>query len=607
MDQARELWDAIVEHAGLDLKLYDHDLLLELADTLGLEAKTFQADLDRRGVTAQTLLQAVFRLVAPYAEMMSDILSFFARVGARATSDNLRIRFDFGSAGHDFDFALENFRDWETRFREVMTTIAVDEIDDLLALQLRHAFVARGLTYDIVGSRWSDFDPADESVAQWIGRETLLPLPRVPAVEDVGLRSFLERVWRILHAISQSKSDEPLLSTDDIHAIVRGAYLLSRNEAVLLERLAPMFAAMPFRNVETKALVEQLLEIFNLPVWKRRSELYSIWVGARLMTALGDATRVHVVDRTLVFAFGGTHLATVQLADGENLHVWCELRTEATAGVVGKGRKRRIQPDYVVLREPTSHANSAALVVECKQYLRQSRKGFADALIDYASNHTNSTIVLVNYGAATSAVLDKVGATHPTLLPRTHLIAMMRPQSTAAIAEFDALVRLLLPKVVPVASTAAVTHEMSPVSGTMSGALRLTWSGSADLDLHCWLSDANGMRGHVDYSSRTATLGLSRVELDRDVQTGGETETLSWDVASDIEVNFAVFAYTPDVDVVSASPTVEINLEGAVWMLQPTKLSGRWWNLFRIERGGSIRIWNSIANNPVEWSDHAKS
>lgn len=611
MDRAVELWDAIVEKAGLDLKLYDRDLLLEVAASLGIHADNFSDDLDRAGVPAQLLLETVLLSIAPYGSMLSEILAFFAAAGARASSGNLSVRFDFGTAGTAFEFDLTQFREWESQLREVLAKVAADEIDEMRAFQIRHAFILQGVTYRIAGSRWIDSPVEDETVAKWLARDpaSVGTLPPPPVIIDAELRSLLARVWALLRAANRDPG--AVLADADVRVIVRGAYLLRQEEALLLERLRPLYSDVRTSEVETRTLIEELYSVFNLPVWQRRSEFYSIWVGARLMGAFGDAIRVHVVDRTLVFAFGGSHLATIRLANGENLHVWCELRTEATAGVVGKGRKHRIQPDYVILREPTTHPASPALVVECKQYLAQSRSAFANALIDYASNHQVATIVLVNYGPTTGSVMEEVKKKRAEVVPRTHVIGTFRPRSDAALREFEELVGTLLPP--PTAPRAipdprpGVTVANPPMTApssaatTGSGKLRLSWSGNVDLDLHCWMTSADSHREHVHYSHRSASAGTATIVLDQDIRSGGGSETLAWECAEDVALDFAVFVYTPGAGLEPARPQVEVDALAGRWTLQPpVGQDGRWWNLFRIERGGSsIRMWNSVGATAV--------
>jgi hypothetical protein len=186
----------------------------------------------------------------------------------------------------------------------------------------------------------------------------------VPDVTDPDLAAFLARIWALLFAVSEPTlwEADPPLAPDDVRAIVRGAYLLREEAGSLLPRLIEVFGGVEQRTVDVNVVLEQLFEVFNLPIWSRRAELYSVWVGARLIGVFAAKARVHTTNRTLNFSFSGTHLATVRLSADSNFAIWCEVRTPAS-NLVGKGRVRAIQPDFLVMAEPTSHADSAVLVV----------------------------------------------------------------------------------------------------------------------------------------------------------------------------------------------------------------------------------------------------
>ena len=600
VDSAADLWQVFVQGAGLDVEGYDDQLLSELSENLKISSKDFARELDRSGITAETLLLHFLQLISPYAAMLQDILAFFARAGAQSSSENIRIRFEFDSVSDIFEFDLRNFKDWEARFHQVISRALEDEIDDLSALQLRHAFVVQGTTYQIDGSTWTNLTPPEVDIARWLVESqtnpaTLIALPPPPTVFNSELRALLGRAWRFLSTSAFKGINDPeehALSPDDIRTIIRGAYLLRTEEDSLLRRLREVFLGVQEIEVETTVIVEELIEIFNLPVWKRRSEFYSVWVGARLMTAFGEATRVHVVDQAIVFSFGGAHLATLPISREERFHVWCELRTQVS-GVIGKGRKRAIQPDYVVLCEPVSHPDSAVLVVECKQYLQQSRRGFAEALIDYANGHRRAEVVLVNYGPTTSSVLERVAEKDTSLLTRTRLIGKLRPGSQTAIHEFEELVRDVAVRYGRGAELVTLPNE---VPKSLRGTLRLSWLTDVDLDLHCWITDGQGERQHIHYANQLGELGGSRVELDQDVRSGGDVETLTWERADSVSLDFAIHAFSQGSDIGLAKPRVEVHVNDFVWIIQPPKGQlGTWWKLFRLEQVGSqICIWNSI-------------
>lgn len=87
--------------------------------------------------------------------------------------------------------------------------------------------------------------------------------------------------------------------------------------------------------------IEDIFEFLDLPIWKQRHELYSVWVGIKTLKILQTkfTLRVHSVENKLVFSFSGTHLATIDNLL-PNIHIWSELRSPLS-NPIGKFRKRR--------------------------------------------------------------------------------------------------------------------------------------------------------------------------------------------------------------------------------------------------------------------------
>jgi hypothetical protein len=605
---SRELWDAIAVRAGLDESGYDSDLVAELAAALSISSTNLRNDLSRHNVSVERLLLTFLTLIGPYTAMVRELLSFFARAGARATAENLRIEFDFGQESTPFDFDLKNFRDWDRKWRESMARLVVDRLDPVRAGELRHAFVRPGVTYTIMDGAWSGIVPEDPAVASWLRESAADPnvlraLPSVPEVANPELAAFLGRVWTLLLAVNEPAlwEAQPPLSPDDVRAIVRGAYLLRAEAASLLPPLREVFGSVAQQTVEVHVILEQLSEIFNLPIWSRRSELYSVWAGARLIDVFADKARVHTVNRTLTFSFRGAHLATVRLADDSLLAIWCEVRTPAS-GLVGKGRVNAIQPDFLVMAEPTSHADSTVLVVECKQYRRQNSDNFAAALIDYSRNHRNAMVILVNYGPVTGAVMTRVAAADPLLLPRTLAIGGFRPGSARAIEEFEATVRGIIPHSTATADAAQPrTTPQGTAPSASTGAVRLSWRGEVDLDLHCWVVAHDGSVEHVDYRRKEWSGPAGRVWLEADIRSGGVAEALFWEGCDGVRLEIAVHAFTPGSSFSSIGALrVDLILCGITMTLEPSSPDeGAWWRLGACgPHPSAVQIWNVVQDAP---------
>jgi hypothetical protein len=599
---AGELWPALVKSAGLDLKLYDQQLLDELAMTLDVPADDFAAALDRKGISIEELIKSFISVVAPYAGMMRDILASFTRASARSSNENLRIQFDFQKASEQFDLDLSNFRDWERRLEAAVSRVEVYNIGELAAYELRHAFVAAGVTYRIERGRWIDIEPEDDQVREWLdesasGPASVSTLPPPPPVAEEELRVLLSRVWGLLRALLSAG----LLNAADVRTIVRGAYLLAPTDGDLTSRLREFFMHIPTPHIERlQVLLERLEEILSLPVWKRREELYSVWVGTRLIDALGEDGYVHQVGRSILFSTRGSHLATRHLSRFANVHVWAELRTPL-ADPLGKSRRASIKPDYVLSSEPLTHPSSSLLVVECKQYLHQNKRNFSEALIDYARGHPNAEVVLVNYGPTTTTVLERVVEVAPEVGERAHVIEKFRPGNPDALEEFRRYVEAAISAQDLAARRAQGQKTRHPA--TPDGSVTLIWGDSPeDLDLHCWLAEPTGNSAHVYYGNQSYETDSYRLQLDADVQDGDGPETLRWSAQGDIALVFAVHNFSDQRPIAGCGARVEASVADFRFEFEvPPGGAGRWWHLFAFDSSsGVFQLKNITADEPPE-------
>jgi hypothetical protein len=202
----------------------------------------------------------------------------------------------------------------------------------------------------------------------------------------------------------------------------------------------------------------------NLPIWKKRHELYAVWVGSRKADALSDFSWEWYPDGdTLRFSFSGVELAA--LSSDRAKHVfWTEKRTALEKRSLF-GRKN-IQPDYRIMSVPTHRRDATSLVVECKQYRRWSKKKFGAALDDYALGCPKAPIILVNYGPTDPSILTLVD---PSRKDRTFLVGNFKPFEEIAVNQFRELVRRAYPT------------TLRPQGGTVE----LSWGEMfRDLDLH---------------------------------------------------------------------------------------------------------------------------
>ncbi|EEF26263.1 hypothetical protein RCOM_1972830, partial [Ricinus communis] len=172
-------------------------------------------------------------------------------------------------------------------------------------------------------------------------------------------------------------------------------------------RLRPLLASLDHKHRWIDQTYADLLDLLKLPTWRKRHELFSVWVGSILLrTAKAEADRFRFLSANgaLSFAFGGNRLATYD-RDGEQFDIWAELRS-ALVGTSSK-RKKGIQPDFRVLSPSLdgSHNAQTRFVLECKHYLLPSVSNFSQAAADYARSCPHAAVLLVNHGPIDDSML----------------------------------------------------------------------------------------------------------------------------------------------------------------------------------------------------------
>jgi hypothetical protein len=317
-------------------------------------------------------------------------------------------------------------------------------------------------------------------------------------------------------------------------------------------------------------LVEYLYDFLNLPVWKRRYELYSAWISTQILDALSEENiRIHLSNGTLTFSFSGVHFATIDQVPA--VQVWAELRSPIHFQALGHGRKKNIQPDYTLIAEPIHEDSSAVLVVECKQYRKASAKNFIAAVTDYARARPRAVVALVNYGPARSfqPLSDDVSA-------RVHILGEIYP-GQAGVQEFKEIVR----RAVPRAPHASAERN---VAGTDYAQVVLEWERNPrDLDLHVSLQTTGGSR-EIYFGNRGTTDAFPWAELDGDVQSPGSAETIRVARMEKGVYRCWVVNYSRDAPLANAGATIRLTIGDFVTMFRcPSSGSGDKWMVFSLD------------------------
>jgi uncharacterized protein YfaP (DUF2135 family) len=367
----------------------------------------------------------------------------------------------------------------------------------------------------------------------------------------------------------------------------------------LYKRLDKIFNLLPKIEIEGEALVRNLHEFLNLPIWKKRHELYSVWISTQIVETFEDSSlRIHCVDDTLAFSFSGTHFATIDSLL-PRLHIWAELRSPLDKPV-GKGRRKAIQPDYSLITDPVTNPKSSILEVECKQYLRPSRIKFANALTDYARGRPNAHVVLVNYGKARENILEDVAS---EVRFRTSIIGEMRPNSESAQNKFKQMIQAAVIK--RFGFFASKTTKI--VSLNEQGLITLKWEDKPkDLDLHLMIF-SSGDAIEVYYSKQGVLTERPWAQLDKDVQSGHGPENIQIKRWFGDKYHCAVHNYSQEPQLAGCNALLKFKCGKDFFEFRcPNEGSGLWWDIFILDaKTGEIKIINKIVESP-SWKNIQK-
>jgi hypothetical protein len=171
---------------------------------------------------------------------------------------------------------------------------------------------------------------------------------------------------------------------------------------VFAQTLAEVYERYPRRKIGIRADQPTLQRILSMPLWKRRHELYAVWIATEIVNALSDHhCQLNHEDGRITFSFRESLVATVHTARPK-IRLYAERRSPLMTPV-GQSRKANVQPDYGLWRG-TAPLETCPLVIEVKHYKRGSASRFRDVLIDYARAHLHAQVVLVCHGPADESV-----------------------------------------------------------------------------------------------------------------------------------------------------------------------------------------------------------
>ena len=417
------LWNEIKKMGRFSDTYYDKSIETDMCKELGI----FESE-DLYSVPPEKLLSAFFEVMAPLSLMYEDILNLFVNCNANSSSSNIEIEFQ-RTQFNSTRLNIENF----IHAKEILQTVREQQKRILLRkediyklwdlLPNKSSYQENGIENSLFivwkkaylddTARWTNVKLDYETIAMQT------------SIGDLLLRcyEFWEQLFsyyklhipdrKHLHDYFDSKDKldfdinliKPEINFCLFH-ILSTLYIIAENYQTftkedkdeIQKKLEDFLSELQTIEIDVAVNKKTWQEFLSLPVWKKRYEVYSIWVFAKMISVFpSECITYNVQNNTLVFPFSGACLASVKLNE-RNFDIWTELRTEAIVKPIGQGRKKAIQPDYSILHGDKNNILNTLLVVECKQYKKANIKNFSEALIDYAANRPKAKVLLVDYG-----------------------------------------------------------------------------------------------------------------------------------------------------------------------------------------------------------------
>ena len=615
-----DLWKEIEQVAQFEHKAYDYALLEQIRSNLHFLPKAnMKKYLKQHNTSCEELLGAVLDALLPFSQMLKDLLKMFEDARAQQTAHNLKIKFDFSKYNSYYEINLDQFKQQFRSSEKIWQCI--DCLIPLKPWDLVYGVRKTGLDATMV-----KLDPP-EDVQLWQQeyrrkRENNTWPEWLPEQPKTGDSLWDEQIAIIWEAIEMSMAKYRQEWTPDWHSRKQTDHCFWQAETdywigCLVETIgvqvmefhrlpeevkranAAQYAQCYKKAVQecglTKVSVvtkkETIIEILNLPFWRKRYELYSAWVATQIVDTLYDKDIAYnVQDNTLSFSFGGSKIATCNAFEPP-LDIWTEVRTPY-ATPKGGNRKCHIQPDYTLVVADAGDASAKDIhkslaVIECKQYKRHNRRNFLYAVDDYARGRPNAEVLLVNYGRITKPLIDEV---EPDIRQRVGFYEQVYPGT-----EGTRDVRERLRKCVEKYYNHNQIVRMDGVCDTPCSII-LKWNSSPkDLDLHLYVNEKSGTSAEISYRNRGRMDQWPYAILNHDDRQGNGEENIQISRWTDAVYEVLVSNYSGEISVTDCI-TVEIWISGKRRMLatrtDPIE-KGAFWHVFHIENN-HIELENEV-------------
>lgn len=431
-DDAVSAWFYLCESGGIELDGRDEGLDRRIRDHLNPGADSLEEALATASLEAFT--EAFFLSLHPYVEMFRNILDFFENGNATKGESQWILRVG------DVDLDLEHFREWLATWDTVAKSdISVPAIDKKAVWQLWSRLRERQPIQDEIRRSFGHeaLNVADD-VRAWVAAydsDNYLPLPvslfppQCPT-ELVACASIARAALQLLlnleltpsslkelydNQIAQDPSDgldfRNISQNETDHWLKTFVVAMSAATSLpdtelrkLGEELDSITDRFPTRPLEVNVAINDIESVLSLPIWKKRYDLFSVWIATEIIRSLNDHdVEIHHDNGRIAFSFKETLVATIHSSPGP-FRLFSERRIPLE-NPRGKGRKAGVQPDHGLWTVKNGE-ECCRMAIEVKHYKRSDKSKFVDVFEDYARAVADGDVYLVNHGPINESVYD---------------------------------------------------------------------------------------------------------------------------------------------------------------------------------------------------------
>jgi hypothetical protein len=391
MRSAVGLWDSLRQSAGLQvsrnpksLRGYDDVISTQLRMKLfGDAAGNFRKLIVERHISLDHLLTAFLQATAPFSRMLNRILQMYQAAAAVEGQENLKMVIQLDQMKRQkLEFDLEEFTKQVRAFEAATLSEQLRFWPQNEMWRLHSVLFPDGRARE---DHISPSAPAADWLAHYKGNRTH-EFPALPEFQKLGidwvdelllklgddLNAFLARGRELFGTYSNLSDpisvpvelDDPLWPASVVRVVAHDFW--PATVVIGLQRLCDQLKEDPRSGTALSAMseirdlvdnlkttrttqeekIKKLLDVLNLPVWKKREAMYSVWICAAALLDLRDCrVEYQVSNGCLEFPFRPRKIAIISQPEKpkQKIEFWSELRTPATE-LVGK-RKSAIQPD----------------------------------------------------------------------------------------------------------------------------------------------------------------------------------------------------------------------------------------------------------------------